>query len=81
MFFGKKIIAKHEALAAERARRIDRDKQLHLFIEELRERPLGLDAWDERLWITLVEKGTVHPDGCVAFDFKNGTVIEVGSEI
>jgi hypothetical protein len=55
-------------------------KELHLFIEALRKRPLVLDAWDERLWITLVEKGTVRKDGSIAFTFKNGTVIEVRSE-
>jgi hypothetical protein len=39
-----------------------------------------LDAWDERLWITLVEKDIVRKEGSIAFTFKNGTVIEVGSE-
>lgn len=77
----EKAVAKHEVLTAERTRRTERDKELHLFVEALRERPLVLDAWDERLWITLVEKGTVHPDGAVAFEFKNGTIIEVWSEI
>ena len=74
----EKAVAKHEALALERVKRTERDKELHLFIETLQERPMVLDAWDERLWITLVEKGTVRKDGSIAFTFKNDTVIEVG---
>jgi DNA invertase Pin-like site-specific DNA recombinase/regulator of replication initiation timing len=50
----EKTVAKHETLTTERTRRTERDKELHLFIETLRERPLVLDAWDERLWITLI---------------------------
>jgi len=76
----EKAVAKCEALTTERMGREARDNELHLFIEALRTQPLVLDTWDERLWITLVEKGTVHTDGGVAFEFKNGTVIEVGSE-
>jgi len=77
----EKAVAKQEALTTERTSRTHRDKELHLFVESLRERPLVLEAWDERLWITLVEKGTVLTEGSIAFTFKNGTVIEVGSEI
>lgn len=76
-----KAVTKHESLLMERTRRLERDKELRLFTEALRTQPLLLDVWDERLWITLVEKGTVHPDGGIAFKFKDGTIIEVGSEI
>ena len=76
-----KAVAKHESLLMERTRRLERDKELRLLTEALRTQPLVLDVWDERLWITLVGKGTVHPDGGIAFKFKDGTVIEVGSEI
>lgn len=76
----EKAMAKHETLTTERTRRMERDKELHLFIEALKERPLVLDAWDERLWITLVEKGTICKNGIIAFTFKNGTMIEVVSE-
>jgi hypothetical protein len=76
----EKAVAKHETLTTERTRRTERNQALNLFIEALRERPLVLDAWDERLWITLVEKGTVRKDGRIAFTFKNGTVIEIGYE-
>lgn len=68
-------------LLIERTRRLERDKELRLFTEALRKQPLVLDVWDERLWITLVEKGVVHPDGGIAFEFKDGTLIEVGSKI
>jgi len=75
----EKAVAKREALTTERNGRTERDKELHLFIEALLTQPLVLDTWDERLWITLVEKGTAHTDGRIAFTFKNGTVIEVRS--
>ena len=36
---------------------------------------LVLNTWDEKLWLALIEKGTVLPDGSINFLFKNGTVI------
>jgi len=76
----EKTIAKHEALTTEKMRKIERDKELHLFIEALRKRPLVLEAWDEKLWISLIDKATVHTDGSIAFKFKNETIIEVESK-
>ena len=73
----EKAVAKCEALTTERNRQMERDKELHLFIEALLKQPLVLDTWDERLWITLVEKGTVHTDGSITFEFKNGTIIAI----
>lgn len=70
-------MVEHEALTIERRRRMDRDKELNIFIEALRDRPLALDTWDEKLWVTLVGKGIVRKDGSIAFTFKNGTEIEV----
>lgn len=55
----------------ERTRRLGRDKDLRLFTEALRTQPLVLDAWDERHWITLVEKGTVYPDGGIVRQTQN----------
>ncbi len=76
----EKAVARHEALTAERTQRAERGKQLRLFIESLREQPMVLKEWDERLWIMLIGKGTVRRDGGIAFTFKNGAVVEVGSE-
>ena len=36
---------------------------------------LVLEEWDESLWLTLIDKGTVLPDGSINFLFKNGTEI------
>ena len=41
----------------------------------LAEKDVPLDTWDDQLWLTLVENGTVLPDGSINFRFKNGTEI------
>ncbi len=66
-----------DELAAEKARKQDRDRELRLFIAALKQQPLVLEVWDERLWIGLLEKATVFHDGRMVFEFKNGTEIEV----
>lgn len=76
----EKAVEKHKALTTEKMRKIERDKELHLFIEALWERPLVLEVWDEKLWISLIDKATVHADGSIAFKFKNETIIEVKSK-
>ena len=52
-----------------------RVKQLDMFIETLRSGDCILEEWDAALWMTLVESGTVLPDGSISFTFKNGTEI------
>lgn len=58
-------------LGEERARRADRSRELHIFIESLRNQPLIPDAWDDHLWISLVESGTVRRDGSNVFKLVN----------
>ena len=53
------------------------DRELRLFIESIKEQPLVLEEWNERLWVGLLEKATVFHDGRMVFEFKNGTWIEV----
>ena len=36
-----------------------------------------LGGYDERLWVSLLEKVTVFHDGRMVFQFKNGAEIEV----
>lgn len=73
----EKAITRCAALGEERTRRTDRDRELHIFIESLRNQPLVLDAWDDHLWISLVKIGTVQHDGSIVFRFVNGTEITV----
>ncbi|MEG2929684.1 MAG: recombinase family protein, partial [Oscillospiraceae bacterium] len=65
---------------AKQMQKAEQSKGLYIFIEALRESPLVLSTWDERLWITLIEKATIHFDGSITFTFKNGTEFEVKSE-
>ena len=74
----EKATKRVEELCAERTRKQDRDRELRLFIESIKEQPLILESWDERLWIALLNKTTVFHDGRMVFEFKNGAEIEVG---
>ena len=66
---------KRTALEAKIEERKARAHELDLFIDTLTERDLLLETWDDQLWLTLVEKGTVLPDGSINFLFKNGKEI------
>jgi outer membrane murein-binding lipoprotein Lpp len=66
-----------DELSAKRTRKQDRDRELRLFIQSIKEQPLVLEEWNERLWVGLLEKATVFHDGRMVFEFKNGTWIEV----
>jgi hypothetical protein len=74
----EKTASRLDALSAERVRKQDRDRELRLFIEALKQQPLVLEEWNERLWIGLLEKATVFHDGRMLFQFKNGIEIKVG---
>lgn len=73
----EKTASRLDALSAERARKQDRDRELRLFIEAIKQQPLVLEVWNERLWVGLLEEATVFHDGRMVFQFKNGTEIEV----
>lgn len=72
----EKATKRVDELSAERTRKQDRDRELRLFIDSIKEQPLVLDVWNERLWVGLLEKATVFHDGRMVFEFKNGTGIE-----
>lgn len=62
----------------ERDGRINRERELRIFISQLAEKPLVIEKWDEELWVSILETAIVHKDGRITFMFKNGTSIEVG---
>lgn len=72
----EKTSARLDALAAEKSRKQDRDRELRLFIESIKKQPLVLEVWSERLWVGLLDKATVFHDGRMVFQFKNSTEIE-----
>ena len=76
----EKAVARLNKVSAEKERRMQRDRELRIFIEAIEKQPLVLECWDERLWISLLETATVHAGGRITFRFKDGTEIEVGAE-
>ena len=68
---------KLEKLKAERVKKAKKDRDIAIFIESLKEKPLVIDEWDSELWLTLLENATVNGKESVVFMFKNGVSIEV----
>ena len=69
--------AKRDALLQEIKDKKARAESISAFMRTLANNELVLDEWDESLWLTLIDKGTVLPDGSINFLFKNGTEILV----
>lgn len=63
---------------AEREDKVNKEHELRLFFETLKNKPQLIDTWDENLWITLVEKMEVSHDKMCTVFFKNGVSVEVG---
>ena len=62
---------------SERTECINKEREIQIFIEALRNKPEFITGFDEELWTTLVEKVAVSCDKkCVVF-FKNGDSISV----
>lgn len=62
---------------AERKERINKEREMQVFIETLNSKPESIESFDEELWITLVEKVEVHHDRHYTVYFKNGQVISL----
>jgi len=73
----EKAKARLHVVTEERDRRLQRDRELRVFIDSIENQPLVLDAWDEGLWIGLLETATVHSDKSIVFRFKSGTEITI----
>lgn len=73
----EETMKRRDAAMAKRAKLRERDEALRLFIEAVRKQPLILQRWDERVWNTLLESGTVCRNGSILFLFRNGAQIEV----
>ena len=71
----KEQSAKKDAILREIEDKKARARKITTFMHTLAESDLILDSWDEKLWLALIEKGTVLPDGSINFLFKNGTEI------
>jgi len=73
----EKAVARHDEIKREQESRIERERELRVFIAVLKEKPQVLDEWSDDIWISLIESGTVHRDGSITFLFKNGASIHI----
>ena len=68
-------LERYTALEVEKSKRIRKNKELKAFTKTLKQQPLVVDEWNERLWITLLDTATVNRDGKIVFCFKSGVQI------
>ena len=52
-------------------------KYLQAFIDDLENKPNVLEAYDEDIWIYLIDKAVVNMDGSINFNFRNGKTIRL----
>ena len=62
-------------LEAEKVKRLAKAKALDRFVRDVESRPLVLEAFDEKLWLAVVDQVTVGLDGEIVFRFRNGAEI------
>lgn len=58
-----------------RRERLGKAKIIGEFIRDIESRPLAVTAFDEKLWLAVVDQATVCRDGTMMFRFKNGSEI------
>ena len=73
----EKAVEKLKAAQAERESKLERERELRIFISVLKEQPMVLEKWSDEIWISLIDIAQVMRDGSVIFTFKNGVSIEV----
>lgn len=56
--------------------RYEKHNTLEYFIRYIETRPLFIEEFDRKLWIAIIDKVTVLPDGRILVFFKDGTAIE-----
>ena len=52
-------------------------KYLQAFIDDLENRPNVLEAYDEDIWIYIIDKAVVNRDDSINFNFRNGKTIRL----
>ena len=62
-------------LEADKVKRLAKAKALERFVREVESRSLVLEAFDEKLWLAVVDQVTVGLDGEIVFRFRNGAEI------
>lgn len=73
----EKVEKRLTAVTAEKNERTNKEREMQIFIETLRDKPESIKEFDEELWVTLVEKVEVsHDKKCMVF-FKNGVKVQI----
>ena len=67
----------YNALEAERDKRLRKSRELDAFMAMLAKQPLVVSEWDERLWVTLLDRATVYRDGRISFRVKSGKEMSI----
>ena len=76
----EKAVDKLNADMAEKESKLQRERELRIFIAELAKQPLVASEWNEELWISLLETATVYRDAHITFRFRDGTEIDISVE-
>ena len=58
-------------LEADKIKRLAKAKALDRFVRDVESRPLVLEAFDEKLWLAVVDQVTVDVDGEMGFRFQD----------
>ena len=73
------LVQRYETACAELERqkqekllRIAKERDIRLFIANLKTQPLALQQWDEQVWTQLMDSAVVFRNGSIEFTFKNG---------
>jgi hypothetical protein len=64
-----------ETLTAEKRRRQHKGRLLESFIKNLEASPIALAEFDEKLWLTAIEKAVAAEDGTITFYLFDGSEI------
>ncbi|NLE56610.1 MAG: recombinase family protein [Lentisphaerae bacterium] len=73
----KKATDRMDELDAAKRERIGKGKTIDGFIRDIKNCPLVISEFDEKLWLATIDHVSVCHNGNMAFKFKNGTEIAV----
>lgn len=73
----KKVINEIEKVVLEIEKKKAQAKYLQAFIDDLKNRPNVLEAYDEDIWSYLIDKAVVNRDSSITFKFRNGKEIKI----
>ena len=71
----RKASERTDELDAAKRERLGKVTIIERFIRDIESRPLAIMAFDEKLWLAVIDKVTVSRDGTMTFRFKNGSEV------